>query len=82
MCGVEFSEGCDNLGEGWEALRTEKQYTIYFKTNPFISLLAEIAWFHGNRSAFQNFSKKVWEEAGLNLPYSTCAPRLLSARIL
>ena len=56
MYGVEFSEEYEHLGEGRKAFRTDKQYTIYLKTNPSISLLAEIAWFHANRSTFQNFS--------------------------
>jgi len=31
---------------------------------------------------FENFSKKVGEGAGLNMPYPTFAPQLFSARIL
>jgi hypothetical protein len=81
MYGVEFSEEYEHLGEGRKAFRTDKQYTIYLKTNPSISLLAEIAWFHANRSTFQNFSYKAGR-GGINLSYPTFPPRLFTARIL
>ena len=42
MCGDKFSEGHDNLKEGRKALRNDKLYTIYFKANPYITLLAKI----------------------------------------